>query len=121
VATWSPPEATDADFFSFAFWGVSDSPSVLNLKFADLFSWILDTLYFTGAIAIWATTAGKKPFGLYVVRSDGSKIGFGRALARSFAYYVSFFTLGAGFIMIAFRKDKRGLHDLICDTVVIRR
>jgi len=115
VAYWFPPEAADAALFSFEFWVASDSP------FADLFSWILDTLYFTGTIAIWATTAGKKPFGLYVVRSDGSKIGFGRALARNFAYYVSFFTLGVGFIMIAFRSDKRGLHDLICDTVVIRR
>ena len=25
-----------------------------------------------------------------------------------------------GFLMIAFRKDKRGLYDLICDTVVVR-
>ena len=115
MAYWFPPEAADADLFSFEFWVASDSPV------ANMFRWSLDTLYFTGAIAIWATTAGKKPFGLYVVRSDGSKIGFGRALARHFAYYVSFFTLGFGFIMIAFRSDKRGLHDLICDTVVIRR
>ena len=115
LAYWFPPDAANADLFSFEFWMASDSP------FANLFRWLLDTLYFTGAIAIWATTAGKKSFGLYVIRSDGSKIGFGRALARHFAYYVSFFTLGFGFFMIAFRSDKRGLHDLICDTVVIRR
>ena len=115
TAYWFPPEAADADLFSFEFWMASNSP------FANLFRWIVDILYFTGAIALWATTAGKKLFGLYVVRSDGSKIGFGRALARYFASYVSFFTLGVGFIMIAFRSDKRGLHDLICDTVVIQR
>lgn len=115
MAYWSPPEAAESDLFSIEYWTASHSP------FANLFRWILDTLYFTGTIAIWATTGGKKSLGLYVIRSDGSKIGFGRALARHFAYYVSLFTLGFGFIMIAIRRDKRGLHDLICDTVVIRR
>ena len=117
VAYWVPPEAANADPVSFEIWMDSRLP-----PFTTLFRLVLDALYFTGAIAIWATTAGKKSLGLSVVRSDGSKIGFGRALARFFAYYVSLFlTLGFGFIMIAFRSDKRGLHDLICDTVVIRR
>lgn len=115
-AYWVPPEVADADLVSFEIWLDSRFP-----PFTNVFRLVLDTLYFTGAIANWATTAGKKTLGLYVIRSDGSKIGFGRALARHFARYVSFLTLGVGFILIAFRSDKRGLHDLICDTVVIRR
>jgi uncharacterized RDD family membrane protein YckC len=58
---------------------------------------------------------------LYVVRTDGSRVGIGRALARYLAYVPSAIILGGGFLMIAWRQDKRGLHDLICDTVVIRR
>ena len=70
--------------------------------------------------SIWSTTVGKRIFNLYVVRTDGSKIGFGRALARAAAYFLSglFYV---GFLLIAFREDKRGLHDLICGTMVVRR
>ncbi|MDA1347455.1 MAG: RDD family protein [Chloroflexi bacterium] len=48
-------------------------------------------------------------------------MGFGRAVARYFASLLSAALLLIGFIMIGLRRDKRGLHDLICDTVVLRR
>ncbi len=82
---------------------------------------LVGAIYYTVLIAIWATTAGKRIFGLRVVRTDGSKVGIGRAFVRYIAYYLSAIVLLIGFIMIAFREDKRGLHDLICDTVVIKR
>ena len=71
--------------------------------------------------SIWSTTVGKHIFNLYVVRTDGSKIGFWRAFARCLCYAVSELPLMLGFLMAAFRRDKRGLHDLICDTAVVRR
>ena len=77
-------------------------------------------VYTTVSIAIWSTTPGKRAFGLYVVRTDGSKVSAGMALARSLAAVVSALTV-IGIILIVFRQDKRGLHDLICDTVVIHR
>ena len=42
-----------------------------------------------------------------------------QALTRSFGYIVSTLAFLIGFIMVAFRKDKRGLHDLLAGTVVI--
>jgi len=42
-----------------------------------------------------------------------------QAITRSFGYIVSTLALLIGFIMVAFRKDKRGLHDLLAGTVVI--
>ena len=42
-----------------------------------------------------------------------------QALTRSFGYIVSTFALLIGFIMVAFREDKRGLHDLLAGTSVI--
>ena len=56
-----------------------------------------------------------------MVRNDGSKVGIGRAFARYLCYTISFLILGIGFLMILFRPDKRGLHDLICDTKVVYR
>jgi uncharacterized RDD family membrane protein YckC len=88
---------------------------------ADWFSLALNIVYFTAGVAVWATTVGKRAFRLYVVRSDGSRVGPGRALARYFASQLSMLILGVGFVMAGVRSDKRGLHDLICDTVVIIR
>ena len=101
----------------------------LEEYFADdsLFHWvdlpmfILTTLYFTVSVSVWATTVGKRIMGMYVLKTDGSRVGFGRALAREIAGYLSFLSLGIGYVMIALRNDKRGLHDLICDTVVVRK
>ena len=42
-----------------------------------------------------------------------------QALTRSFGYLASIFSFLIGFLMIALRKDKRGLHDLLAKTVVI--
>ena len=77
--------------------------------------------YYSIGWSRWSTTVGKRIFNLYVVRMDGSKIGFWRSLARYLCYHVSAFPLLLGFLLIAFRKDKRGLHDLICGTMVVRR
>jgi uncharacterized RDD family membrane protein YckC len=42
-----------------------------------------------------------------------------QAITRSFGYIVSTFALLIGFIMVAFREDKRGLHDLLAGTAVV--
>ncbi|WP_373034491.1 RDD family protein [Sulfurimonas sp.] len=42
-----------------------------------------------------------------------------QAVTRSFGYIVSTLALLIGFFMVAFRRDKRGLHDLLAGTVVI--
>ena len=79
-------------------------------------------IYDTALITLWATTLGKRTFGLYVVRTDGSRIGPGRALLRHVITAASAnLTFGLIFLVAAFRADRRGVHDLICDTVVIRR
>lgn len=81
---------------------------------------LVTLLYHTVLVAYWATTVGKRLMGLYVLRTDGSRVGFARALARHLSTGLSSLILGIGFLMIAFREDKRGLHDLICDTMVVK-
>ena len=84
-------------------------------------SFFLAIAYYTLAVSLFSTTIGKRLLGLYVLRRDGSKIGFPRAFCRYLAYIPSYLLLGIGFLMIGFSRDKRGLHDRICDTVVIKR
>lgn len=74
-------------------------------------------------IGFWVSsgaTPGKMVFGLKVVTAEGDPIGLGKAVLRIVGYWVNGLTLYIGYLFIAFRKDKRGLHDLIAGTAVIR-
>jgi uncharacterized RDD family membrane protein YckC len=76
--------------------------------------------YFTFFVGALAASPGKLALGLKVVRPDGSAVGYGRALGRYFAGILSWMILFIGYIMVAFDSEKRGLHDMICDTRVIK-
>ena len=74
-------------------------------------------------VGFWVSsgaTPGKMVLGLKVVTVDGDPIGLGKALLRILGYWVNGLTLYIGYLFIAFRKDKRGLHDLIASTKAIR-
>ncbi len=65
-------------------------------------------------------TPGKMALGLRVIRADGStSISAGLAAGRFFAKYLSGLILCIGFIIAAFDREKRGLHDHICATRVV--
>ena len=96
-----------------------DSPFEIIWTWQDSVSLVIGAAYHTLALSMFSTTIGKRVVGIYVLRPDGSKVGVGRAFARYLATWLSGFLLFAGYLMVAFRQDKRGLHDLICDTVVV--
>jgi uncharacterized RDD family membrane protein YckC len=88
---------------------------------ADFINWAFNFGYAPVLLGIWATTVGKRPFNMYVLKLDGTPVGFWRALGRETAKIISAIPLFAGFWMVAFRPDKRSLHDLISGTVVVHR
>jgi uncharacterized RDD family membrane protein YckC len=87
---------------------------------STLISVVISSLYEGLFVAHFAATPGKMALGLKVVRPDGRLVGVGRAFGRYFAKMLSAIMLWIGFIMVAFDSDKRGLHDMICDTRVVR-
>jgi uncharacterized RDD family membrane protein YckC len=66
-------------------------------------------------------TLGKMAVGIKVVRGNGERLTKARAFGRYWAMLLSSFTLGIGFLMAAFTERKQGLHDMICDTLVVDR
>ena len=66
-------------------------------------------------------TPGKLALELKVVRPNSARLGLGRAVGRYFAKRLNLLTGGIGYIMAGFDSEKRGLHDLMCDTRVVRR
>jgi uncharacterized RDD family membrane protein YckC len=65
-------------------------------------------------------TLGKLALGLRVVDSNGRRLTFGHALGRWLAKLVSALLLSIGFLMVAFTDRKRGLHDMLAGTLVLR-
>ena len=65
-------------------------------------------------------TFGKRMMKIKVAGPDGGRIGFGRASGRTFAKWISYFTLYVGFMMAGTTRQKRALHDYIAQTYVVR-
>lgn len=68
----------------------------------------------------WQGTIGKKLLRLKVTDDFGNRISVGRSAGRFFAKLLSGMASYIGFIMIAFMERKRGLHDVIAKTQVVR-
>ena len=97
-----------------------DKQPITSIKWELLFevSVLLITLVF------WkknkGATPGKKFVHIKIVDAKTFKdIDNKQAITRSFGYIASTFAFLIGFLMVAFRDDKRGLHDLLAGTVVI--
>ena len=93
---------------------VVESPASILLQFT------IGIVYTIGFWTAEGATPGKMAIGLRITTVEGEPIDFGKAVLRYIGYFVSGITLGIGYLMIAFTRDKRGLHDLIDGTVVIQ-
>ena len=87
----------------------------------NLLSFVAGWLYFAlMESSERGATVGKMALGLRVVTSNGQRLSFMNATGRYFAKIISAIILGIGFLMIAFTDKKRGLHDMIASTLVIK-
>jgi uncharacterized RDD family membrane protein YckC len=67
----------------------------------------------------FGATVGKMAIGAKITMLDGSPIGYNRALLRWLAARLSDFFFFSGYLLIALRRDKRALHDLLAGTKVV--
>src|SRR5262249_15752153 len=81
---------------------------------------IIGFLYFLVFYALSGQTPGKRIMGLRVIDCYGHRPSILRALLRTIGYVFSLALLALGFLWIGFDREKRGLHDWLADTYVIR-
>lgn len=89
------------------------------------------TIFLTSAIAIlyWSlmesskyqATVGKLALGLKVTDTDGNNLDFVKALVRNLCKIISGMIMGIGYIMAGFTEKKQGLHDIIANTLVVKK
>jgi hypothetical protein len=83
------------------------------------FGWA--AVYFTAFLAMMnGRTPGKRLFGVRVIRLDGRPLGWWISFERFGGYAASFSVGLLGFFQILWDKNRQGLHDKACETVVIR-
>ena len=84
---------------------------------------IISTWIFYAAFesSLKQATPGKMALGIIVTDLEGNRISFGRASGRFFSKIISAFILGIGLLMVAFTQKKQGLHDKMCECLVINK
>lgn len=81
----------------------------------------LSLAYNTFFLGKFGATPGKMVCSIKVVAPDGGPISYGRALGRSLAEILSQLVCYIGYIIAAFDREKRTLHDHIANTRVVRK
>ena len=95
-------------------------PAILSLAgLSFLIQLALSLAYEVYFLTTKGATPGKMALGLKITRADGGPISAGLAIGRYFAKFLSSLILCIGFIIAAFDREKRSLHDHICGTRVI--
>ena len=94
------------------------STAIALVGFLLAFVWFFGYQIFF--IRKYDATPGQMALGLKVLRADGAKLSVGRIIGRFFGFALAAVILYIGLIMVAFDDEKRGLHDRMCDTRVIK-
>jgi uncharacterized RDD family membrane protein YckC len=85
--------------------------------------WVVFAFYYI--VHGWARRGGTPGLRLWGLRlldyRQRLPIGYPRAVLRLVALLVTVLTLGAGYLLIPFRRDRKALHDLLAGTLVIHR
>ncbi len=81
--------------------------------------WIFYPAFMTSSK--YQATVGKLCVGLIVVDEQERPLTFLHATGREFAKFLSLIFNGIGYLMVAFNKRKRGLHDVLAKTFVLKK
>ncbi len=119
---WTRVSASVVDAFVFLFvLGVLLSIPVFAAEPSGIAALAVALLFPAVMLSQKSSTFGKMSFRMNVVKTDGAKLSFIRAWLRELIKAVSVLLLGAPFLVIFFREDRRGIHDVLMGTMVIRR
>ena len=106
---------------SFAGGGLFRTRWLFQYTVKDTILYLLQVAYFILLTYYTETTPGKRLMNLRVVPADGNrKLTFVSILYReTVGRFLCGLSIGIGYIMAGVDREKRGLHDMICDTRVV--
>ncbi|MGN1266422.1 MAG: RDD family protein [Dorea sp.] len=88
---------------------------------ADILVYLVQVFYFVLCTYQTGTTLGKKAMNLRVVSvKEKENLSFLNVLYReTIGRFLSGLVIGLGYLLIGIDKEKRGIHDMLCDTRVV--
>lgn len=82
----------------------------------------IQTLYFSFMESSpYQVSIGKMVLGIKVTDINGNKLDFTKALVRNLCRIISSMILFIGYLMAAFTEKKQALHDMIANTLVVKK
>lgn len=93
--------------------------SILRVVFSFISGAFLLAIYLVFFWTLIDQSLGQVLIGLRVVRTNGHSMTLVPAIKRMLGYYVSFFSLGLGFLWVLIDDRRQGWHDKLADTVVV--
>ena len=83
---------------------------------------VIQTLYYSFMESSkYQASVGKMVLGLIVTDINGNKLDFTKALVRNLCKIISSMILLIGYLMAAFTEKKQALHDMIANTLVVKK
>jgi uncharacterized RDD family membrane protein YckC len=90
-----------------------------NLGISSAIGLGITLIYKVWFVGKFAATPGKMLLKLKVVTATGDRVSYWRALGRFGGEFVSGMACGIGYLLVIWDKEKRALHDMMCNTRVI--
>jgi uncharacterized RDD family membrane protein YckC/type II secretory pathway pseudopilin PulG len=90
------------------------------IKVMSMCAWAVTAAWYEiWMIGKYGQTLGKMVFGIKVMSDDGYEIGHIISFARYAGKFLNMLTFGIGYLIVLFKQNKRGLHDIVADTKVV--
>ncbi len=104
----------------FVSFGVGTGAALIASWVSSVSQLVLGMIYEIVFLHKYQATPGKMVLGIRVIALGKESISIPLALGRFFAAVLSGILLYIGYIIAAFDREKRALHDHICNTRVVR-
>lgn len=93
---------------------------LFHYSLSDIILYALKALYFILLTYYTGSTVGKRLLNIKVVSAKGPKLMLADVIYReTIGRFLCGLSIGIGYIMAGIDREKRGIHDIICDTRVI--
>lgn len=97
-----------------------DGNVLFSYTLKDIVLYIFQVMYFILFTYCTGTTPGKKLLNLRVIQAEGEELTFFDVLYReTIGRFLCGLSIGIGYIIVGIDREKRGIHDMLCDTRVI--
>ncbi|MCP3926595.1 MAG: RDD family protein [Desulfobacterales bacterium] len=88
---------------------------------SQFIQFVFGIFYYVYFVGTHAATPGKMACGLKIISPETGKVSHLRAFGRYWSELISALILCIGYIMVAWDSEKKGLHDIMCNTRVIKK